>query len=436
MDEANRSVASYFLPSYTSSSCCTYGILVTRWKITCRGTTNEEPYGFISEFFSIADTHEITGLTKDDIRLQLFSYTLKDRAKHWFNSLPRQSVTTWADMQKLFLEEFYPISKTSDVRNKIKSFRQIPGELFHESFERLNDLLRSCPHHDIPKWELVKIFYDSLDASNRQFLLAASGGLFLTHPSDEEWTFFGTLRKGSKTQASVDRNNNPSSSINVISESTSFQKEARTEISDMNRKIDLLIQNFGREEQVNEVYRNRQQYDMNSNTYHSGWRNHPNLRYGNTSNILNPGTQVPYQGQQRVPYQQNSGNFQVQNRNQGRHGELSLEQKMEQLVGQLADQVHTRLPGTLPGTTQLNPQHKASSSSFNSNNAQVNEVTILRSGKVYDNKVCSPTHIPVEGVAEDYVSDEEEESTLLGFNNQVNHLTTSTQRKMDLVWQL
>lgn len=153
---------------------------------TFRGTTNEEPYDFIYEFFSIADTHEITGLTKDDIRLRLFSYTLKDRAKHWFNSLPRQSVTTWADMQKLFLEEFYPISKTSDVINKIKSFRQIPGELFHESFERLNDLLRSCPHHDIPKQELVKIFYDSLDASNRQFLLAASGGLFLTRSSDEE----------------------------------------------------------------------------------------------------------------------------------------------------------------------------------------------------------------------------------------------------------
>ena len=133
---------------------------------------------------------------------------------------------------------------------------------------------------------------------------------------------------------------------------------------------------------MNEVYGNRQQYDMNSNTYNPGWRNHPNLRYGNTSNILNPGNQGPYQGQQRVPYQQNSGNFQVQNRNQGRHGELSLEQKMEQLmkgqadmmellrqnqqkvdinsksnsaiemqVGQLADQVHTRLPGTLPGTT-------------------------------------------------------------------------------------
>ena len=177
---------------------------------------------------------------------------------------------------------------------------------------------------------------------------------------------------------------------------------------------------------------------MNSNTYNPGWRNHPNLRYGNTSNILNPGNQGPYQGQQRVPYQQNSGNFQVQNRNQGRHGELSLEQKMEQLMKGQADmmellrqnqqkvdinsksisaiEMQVRLPGTLPGTTQLNPQHKASSSSFNSNKAQVNEVTILRSGKVYDNKVCSPTPNNVEGVVEDDISDEEEDSTFLKMN--------------------
>ncbi|GKB35697.1 putative reverse transcriptase domain, zinc finger, CCHC-type, retrotransposon gag domain protein [Tanacetum coccineum] len=61
------------------------------------------------------------------------------------------------------LDEFYSISKTAAIRNKIKSFRQIPSEQFHEAFNRLKELLRTCPHHDIPKWELVKVFYDGLD---------------------------------------------------------------------------------------------------------------------------------------------------------------------------------------------------------------------------------------------------------------------------------
>nr|GEV42469.1 hypothetical protein [Tanacetum cinerariifolium] len=371
---------------------------------TFRGTTLEEPYDFISEFFSIADTHEITSLTKDDIRLRLFSYTFKDRAKHWFNSLSRQSVTAWDEMQKLFLEEFYPISKTSDVRNKIKSFRQIP---------------------------------------------AASGGLFFTHSSDDEWTYFGTLSKGSKTKALVDRNNNTSSSLNVISESTSFQKEVGSKISDMNQKINLLIQNFERGS-VNVSHVSEGCVTCGA-MGPSRIRNHPNMRYGNTSNILNPTNQGPYQSQQRALYKQNSCNFHMQNRNQGRQGELSLEKKMDQIaksqadvmellrkneqkadinsksitaismqVGQLANKTNTRLQGTLSSTKQLNPQHQARSSNFNLNKAQINEVTIFHSGKMYDNKVSSPTPTSVKGVVEDYVSNEEELPTVIKINEKKN----------------
>ncbi|GAV60813.1 hypothetical protein CFOL_v3_04341, partial [Cephalotus follicularis] len=47
---------------------------------------------------------------------------------------------------------------------------------FHESWERLKDLIRKCPHHAVPKWQLVQCFYDGLTAQNRQMVDASCGG--------------------------------------------------------------------------------------------------------------------------------------------------------------------------------------------------------------------------------------------------------------------
>ncbi|GJR98785.1 DNA-directed DNA polymerase [Tanacetum coccineum] len=166
---------------------------------TFRGRTNEEPYTHLHEFFSITHTDEVTSMTKDGVRLRLFPFSLKDQAKEWFSSLEPRSINSWAKMQSKILDEFYSISKSGDIRSRIKSFRQLLGEQFHEAFNRLKKLLRTCPHHDVPKWELVKVFYDGLDCNNQQFVVATSGGVFFSRPMEEEWDFFEKLSKGSRT---------------------------------------------------------------------------------------------------------------------------------------------------------------------------------------------------------------------------------------------
>nr|GEX38939.1 hypothetical protein [Tanacetum cinerariifolium] len=105
---------------------------------------HEEPYTHLREFFSIADTYQVNNTTKDGVRLRLFPFSLKDQAKAWFTSLEPGSIHSWSEMQSAFLDEFYSISKTDAIRNKIKSFRQILGEQFHEAFSRLKELLRTC----------------------------------------------------------------------------------------------------------------------------------------------------------------------------------------------------------------------------------------------------------------------------------------------------
>ena len=58
-------------------------------------------------------------------------------------------------MEDAFLCKYYSIGKTSVVRRAIREFSQGPSEVFYETWERLRDLLRQCPHHGISKHEIT-----------------------------------------------------------------------------------------------------------------------------------------------------------------------------------------------------------------------------------------------------------------------------------------
>jgi hypothetical protein len=83
--------------------------------------------------------------------MRLFPFSLKERAKHWFHSLAPNSITSWAQLQQEFLKKYFSIGKTNNIRRAITSISQYEGEQLYETWERLKDLLRSCPHYAVPK---------------------------------------------------------------------------------------------------------------------------------------------------------------------------------------------------------------------------------------------------------------------------------------------
>ena len=126
------------------------------------GLTNEDPYKHLDEFLEICSTVKIQNFSDDALRLKLFPFSLKDKAKHWLNSLDSITISTWDHLQREFLKKYFPIEKINQIRKAITSFSQLEGKLFHETWERLRDLIRKCPHHAVPKWQLCQCFYDSL----------------------------------------------------------------------------------------------------------------------------------------------------------------------------------------------------------------------------------------------------------------------------------
>lgn len=169
------------------------------------GLSTENPYDFLGEFLAICSTIKLSVFTEDALRMRLFPFSLKERAKHWFHSLAPNSITSWAQLQQEFLKKYFPIGKTNDIRRAITSISQNEGEQLYETWEILKDLLRSCPHHAVPKWQLVQSFYEGLTEPNRQMVDASCGGTFMMKSEDEAWTLFENLSNNSIQHASTRR---------------------------------------------------------------------------------------------------------------------------------------------------------------------------------------------------------------------------------------
>nr|GEV92179.1 hypothetical protein [Tanacetum cinerariifolium] len=113
------------------------------------------------------------------IKLLLFPFSLEGEARIWLDKEPPRSILTWENLVLKFINQFFPPSKTTCLRNKITNFLQKPNETFNEAWERFKDLLRQCPHHVFSKLQQLDTFYNALNPNDQDALDSAAGGNFL-----------------------------------------------------------------------------------------------------------------------------------------------------------------------------------------------------------------------------------------------------------------
>ena len=75
---------------------------------------------------------------------------MKDKAKAWLDT--KTNITTYDQMQKEFFKKFFSIEKLTALRRAITTFSRNKTKQLHESWKRFKELLRSCPHHEVPMW--------------------------------------------------------------------------------------------------------------------------------------------------------------------------------------------------------------------------------------------------------------------------------------------
>ncbi|KAF7814932.1 uncharacterized protein G2W53_028901 [Senna tora] len=92
------------------------------------GSPIEDPNNHILNFLEICDTFKHNGVSDDAIRLRLFPFSLRDKAKVWLQSLPEGSISTWEELAQQFLTKYFPPGKTAKMRNDITSFVLLDNE--------------------------------------------------------------------------------------------------------------------------------------------------------------------------------------------------------------------------------------------------------------------------------------------------------------------
>ena len=96
---------------------------------------------FLFEFEIVCRSY---GYLLNTQKLRLFLTTLKDRALKWFMSLGTNSIRSWNDMQKIFLEKY----KNHDLKEEIFRMNQREDESLEDLVERfMYNVKREKLHH-------------------------------------------------------------------------------------------------------------------------------------------------------------------------------------------------------------------------------------------------------------------------------------------------
>nr|GEV30319.1 reverse transcriptase domain-containing protein [Tanacetum cinerariifolium] len=109
----------------------------------------------------------------------LFPFSFEGAARIWLEKEPPRSIFTWDDFVSKFINQFFPLSKTTNLCNEITNFQQCFDESFSEAWDRLEDLLQACPHHGFSELHQLDTFYNALNFKNQDSLNFAAGGNFL-----------------------------------------------------------------------------------------------------------------------------------------------------------------------------------------------------------------------------------------------------------------
>nr|GEY35296.1 reverse transcriptase domain-containing protein [Tanacetum cinerariifolium] len=108
-----------------------------------------------------------------------FSFLARGGSPNMARKEPPRSIQTWDDLVSKFINQFFPPSKTTNLRNEITRFQQRFDESFYEAWERFNDLLRACSHHEFSELHQLDTFYNALNINDQDSLNYAAGGNFL-----------------------------------------------------------------------------------------------------------------------------------------------------------------------------------------------------------------------------------------------------------------
>jgi hypothetical protein len=143
------------------------------------GEGDENPYLHIRDFAQTCDCLCIEGMYGKTLRWKLFPFSLKGKARQWYDKVVGKQQGDWGSLCSNFCLDFYPISQIIDLRVKVLTIKQELEESLASCCNRFSTLLASSPDLSLPDPILLQHFYKGLSRDSRKLLDTTSGGSFL-----------------------------------------------------------------------------------------------------------------------------------------------------------------------------------------------------------------------------------------------------------------
>ena len=65
----------------------------------------------LKKFIELCDMQKYKEVDGDIVKLKLFPFSLRGRAKEWLQSLPKNNIDSWSKCKDAFIGKYYPPSK-------------------------------------------------------------------------------------------------------------------------------------------------------------------------------------------------------------------------------------------------------------------------------------------------------------------------------------
>ncbi|KAK4716479.1 hypothetical protein R3W88_014817 [Solanum pinnatisectum] len=148
---ATRAIVLPVLPPGVKFTITSTMIQLLNLKGMFRGAAGDDANQYLMNFVAICKSQEILGVNQTTMSLRLFPLSLTREATNWLNKMPDDSIQTWTELKKAFLERLFPESKELQTKDEISIHKQLPGEAMHDTWWRFSQKLKKCPNHDLTR---------------------------------------------------------------------------------------------------------------------------------------------------------------------------------------------------------------------------------------------------------------------------------------------
>src|SRR3954465_4788985 len=112
----------------------------------------------LNNLIELCDMQKYKEVDGDVVKLKIFPFSLRGRAKEWLRSLPKNSIDSWSKCKDAFIGNYYPPAKSIQLRSKIMNFRKLDNEHLAQAWERMKTLVKNCPTHGLTTLMVIQTF--------------------------------------------------------------------------------------------------------------------------------------------------------------------------------------------------------------------------------------------------------------------------------------